>query len=210
MARKQLIRSSEFPYHIYNRTLEHRFYDFPLDELWAEAAALLRVLSWAYDFKIHAFVLMGNHYHLLATTPSANLDAGIRYFQSELSRWIHIRTGQQRFRFGARYGWSLIGNVKYARDVFRYVLQNPRRAEIAASVELYRFSTLQTQLGISNTGIPIHPMNFCEGIPDLTDPDFLNWLNDIPVDEELKQIRSGLRHSKFKIAKRGGASAKGD
>ena len=32
-------------------------------------------------WRVHAFVLMSNHYHLLVETPEANLVAGMRWFQ---------------------------------------------------------------------------------------------------------------------------------
>ncbi len=32
-------------------------------------------------WRIHAYVLMGNHYHLLLETPEPNLVAGMRWFQ---------------------------------------------------------------------------------------------------------------------------------
>ncbi len=33
-------------------------------------------------WRVHAFVLMTNHYHLLIETPEANLVAGMRWFQT--------------------------------------------------------------------------------------------------------------------------------
>ena len=32
-------------------------------------------------WRVHAFVLMGNHYHLLLETPEANLVAGMKWLQ---------------------------------------------------------------------------------------------------------------------------------
>ena len=36
-------------------------------------------------WRVHAFVLMSNHYHLLVETPEANLVAGMRWFQTTLT-----------------------------------------------------------------------------------------------------------------------------
>ena len=33
-------------------------------------------------WRIHAYVMMGNHYHLLLETPEANLVAGMKWLQS--------------------------------------------------------------------------------------------------------------------------------
>jgi len=35
-------------------------------------------------WKIHAWVLMGNHYHLLLETPRANLVSGMKWFQNKM------------------------------------------------------------------------------------------------------------------------------
>lgn len=45
----------------------------------------LRTLGEACEragFRVHAFVLMTNHYHLLLQTPEANLSAGMGWFQN--------------------------------------------------------------------------------------------------------------------------------
>ena len=36
-------------------------------------------------WRVHALVLMSNHYHLLLQTPQANLVAGMRWFQTTLT-----------------------------------------------------------------------------------------------------------------------------
>ena len=37
-------------------------------------------------FRIHAYALMSNHYHLLLETPQANLTAGMGWFQNAYTR----------------------------------------------------------------------------------------------------------------------------
>jgi len=47
--------------------------------------AWLRTLGQACEktgWRIHAWVLMSNHYHLLTETPEANLVAGIKWLQA--------------------------------------------------------------------------------------------------------------------------------
>ncbi len=43
---------------------------------WAKSEACGKT-GW----RIHAYVLMGNHYHLLVETPEANLAAGMKWLQ---------------------------------------------------------------------------------------------------------------------------------
>jgi REP element-mobilizing transposase RayT len=42
-------------------------------------------------FRIHAYALMSNHYHLLLETPQANLTAGMGWFQNAYTRRINTR-----------------------------------------------------------------------------------------------------------------------
>jgi len=42
-------------------------------------------------WRIHAYVMMGNHYHLLVQTPEANLVAGMKWLQSTYTQRYNSR-----------------------------------------------------------------------------------------------------------------------
>ena len=42
-------------------------------------------------WRVHAFVLMGNHYHLLLETPEANLVRGMHWFQTSYTAHFNAR-----------------------------------------------------------------------------------------------------------------------
>jgi len=42
-------------------------------------------------WRVHAFVLMGNHYHLLLETPHANLVDGMRWLQGTYTKRFNLR-----------------------------------------------------------------------------------------------------------------------
>jgi REP element-mobilizing transposase RayT len=42
-------------------------------------------------WRVHAWVLMGNHYHLLIETPEPNLVAGMKWLQNTYTRRFNIR-----------------------------------------------------------------------------------------------------------------------
>ncbi len=54
-------------------------------------------------FRIHAWVLMTNHYHLLVETPEANLSTGMGWMQNAYTRRINVRHGLWGHVFGGRY-----------------------------------------------------------------------------------------------------------
>jgi len=59
-------------------------------------------------FRIHAYVLMGNHYHLLVETPQANLAKGMGWLQNAYTRRINTRHRLWGHLFGDRYKSILV------------------------------------------------------------------------------------------------------
>jgi REP element-mobilizing transposase RayT len=59
-------------------------------------------------FRIWAWVLMGNHHHLIIETPSANLVAGMAWLQDTYTRRFNSSHSQWGRLFGGRYKSVLI------------------------------------------------------------------------------------------------------
>lgn len=79
-------------------------------------------------WKLHAFVLMGNHYHLLIETPEANLVDGMRWFQSTYTQRFNSRHKQCGHLFQGRYKALLVDDGEYFSAVANYIHLNPARA----------------------------------------------------------------------------------
>jgi hypothetical protein len=79
-------------------------------------------------WKLHAFVLMGNHYHLLVETPEANLVEGMRWFQSTYTQRFNSRHKQWGHLFQGRYKALLVDEGEYFSSVANYIHLNPARA----------------------------------------------------------------------------------
>lgn len=193
-ARALLIRSEIHPYHITGRTNNKDFFPLPLDEVWNICLKRLHHVHSTKSLAIHAFVLMGNHFHLLCHTPKANIDECMHEFMRSVSSEINKRLKKHNHLWGGRYKWSLISSQKHYLQVYRYIYQNPIRAKIVSKVEDYPFSTLQKDLPF-----PIHShvsMSF-GGIEGER-----IWLNQIYREDEIRLIRLGLRRFEFDIRKR--------
>ena len=54
-------------------------------------------------WRVHAWVLMSNHYHLMVETPEANLVAGMRWLQNTYTRRHNCRHRLWGRLFGDRY-----------------------------------------------------------------------------------------------------------
>ena len=81
MARKTRVEFAGAVYHVLDRG-DRREAIFKDD---ADRRRFLETLGEACartGWRVHAFVLMSNHYHLMIETPQANLVAGMRWFQT--------------------------------------------------------------------------------------------------------------------------------
>ncbi len=80
-------------------------------------------------WRVHAFVLMGNHYHLLLETPHANLVDGMRWLQGTYTKRFNIRHKVWGHLFQGRYKALLVDpSGDYFQTVCSYIHLNPARA----------------------------------------------------------------------------------
>ncbi len=96
-------------------------------------------------FRVHGWVLMTNHYHLLLETPEGNLSRGMAWMQNAYTRRLNTRHRQWGHVFGDRYKAIVVepGNCYWA--VLDYIHLNPVRAglvERGAGLESYGWSSL--------------------------------------------------------------------
>jgi putative transposase len=100
-------------------------------------------------WRVHAWVLLGNHYHLFLQTPEPNLVAGMSWLQNTLTRRYNVRHRQWGRLFGDRYKSVLVeGDDRYHyQTLMDYLHLNPVRAglvrpEAGESVQDYPWSSL--------------------------------------------------------------------
>ncbi|MGA3171316.1 MAG: transposase [Chthoniobacteraceae bacterium] len=80
-------------------------------------------------WRVHAWVLMGSHYHLLIRTPEANLVAGMKWLQNTYTRRFNIRHKLWGRLFGDRYkAVPVEGGGYYYETLLDYIHLNPVRA----------------------------------------------------------------------------------
>lgn len=197
--RRQVPINGEFPYHVSGRTPNAEFFKAPLEETWQILSEYLFLTKKMYDLRIHAFVMMSNHYHLLATAPHLNISEAIGFYKGETSRSMNRFTGRTNQNWGRRHHKTLVSSYHYFMNAYKYIYRNPVRAGLCKRVEDYPYSTLSGLCGNSQLLIPVEEDTI------LFDPTFnqkvMNWLNtpSCPKDEE--QIRLALRRSEFELAR---------
>jgi putative transposase len=93
----------------------------------------LEVLGEACEktgWRLHAYVLMGNHYHLLLETPEGNLVTGMKWLQGTYTQRFNSRHEVFGHLFQGRYKAVVIdgGAPGYFEVVGTYIHLNPARA----------------------------------------------------------------------------------
>jgi putative transposase len=85
----------------------------------------------------HAYVLMGNHYHMVLETPEANLVAGMAWLQNTYTRRHNVRHRLWGHVFGGRYKAVLVDGEdgNYFGTLIDYVHLNPARAGLVTPRE---------------------------------------------------------------------------
>jgi putative transposase len=88
-------------------------------------------------WRVCAYVLMPNHYHLVIETPEANLVVGMKWLQGTYTKRHNVRHRNWGHVFQGRYKAVLIdpGEDVYFRTACDYVHLNPARALLAATAE---------------------------------------------------------------------------
>ena len=136
MPRKPFIQNPEAPYHIAARSNNRDWFALPLEDVWFIMSRFLYLLHHAYGVEIYAFVLMDNHFHLLARFPLGNLVQAMQYFMRETSRCIAHESRRINHVYGGRYFRCEIGNFHYFTHTYKYIYRNPVEAKLCALVEL--------------------------------------------------------------------------
>ncbi|MBE0478126.1 transposase [Candidatus Aerophobetes bacterium] len=106
--------------------------------------AFLEVLCFVVrrcEWILHAYCLMGNHYHVLIETPQGNLSQGMRQLNGIYTQRFNRRHNRVGHVFQGRYKAILVDKENYLLELCRYVVLNPVRADIVKSPEHWQWSS---------------------------------------------------------------------
>lgn len=195
MPRKIIPICPQDPYHISARCHNQEWFALPMPEVWSIMEDYLYLVGHLYQLKIHAFVLMSNHFHWILTAPDGNLSNALLYFMRETSKEITRLTGRINQTYGARNYKTHLSSYHYFMNTYKYIYQNPLRAGICDRVENYPYSTLTGLCGNKKLIIPLmeDTLLFESNFRD----DTLKWLNLRPGLEHEIEMKTALRKSRM-------------
>ena len=148
MPRKLRIQSDEIWYHIMNRGVAKRAI-FMDDNDRARFVALLADAHKQFDFQIHAYCLMGNHYHLMGHTPRANIAQIMHRIDGVYTQGFNRKYRRDGPLFRGRYHSVLLTNEAHWMCVSRYVHRNPVEGGFVRRPQDYRWSSYRAYAGLA-------------------------------------------------------------
>jgi REP element-mobilizing transposase RayT len=145
MARKLRLEYPGAIYHVMNRG-DRREPIFQDDQDRMRFLATLGEACTKADWQVHAWCLMGNHFHLVLETPQGNLVAGMKWFLGTYTSRFNRRHKLFGHLFSGRYKSLIVdgSGTGYLHTVCDYVHLNPVRAKLLKSeqpLRAYRWSS---------------------------------------------------------------------
>jgi REP element-mobilizing transposase RayT len=101
-----------------------------------------------FGWNLHAWVLMGNHYHLLVGTPEATLSRGMRQLNGDYAQHFNRRHGRDGHVFQGRFKAILVQREAHLLEIARYVVRNPVRAGLVKAPGDWEWSSYRATAGL--------------------------------------------------------------
>jgi putative transposase len=102
-----------------------------------------------FNWAIHAYCQMGNHYHLLVETPDGNLAKGMRQFNGVYTQRFNQGHNRVGHVFQGRYKAILVQKEVYLLELSRYVVLNPVRAHVVRTARDWVWSNYRATAGMA-------------------------------------------------------------
>ena len=110
-------------------------------------AVLGRTVS-LFRWRLHAYVLMTNHFHLLLETPEPTLSRGMRQLNGVYTQFFNQRHKRTGHLFQGRYKAILIQKDNHLLEVCRYIVLNPVRAGMVDHPKEWKWGSYHATAGI--------------------------------------------------------------
>jgi putative transposase len=160
---------------------------------------LLREALLASTCRLHAYVLMDNHVHLLVTPVQAG---GVAQLMQKLGRQyvgqFNARHGRTGTLWEGRYKACLVDSGDYILHCCRYIDLNPLRARMIEDPTLYRWSSCAALCGQrDDPSLSPHPVHIALGASAAERGEaYRAILREAVSDDDLREIRLYLQQQR--------------
>lgn len=101
-----------------------------------------------HRWRLYAYVLMPNHYHLLAETPDPTLSAGMKSLNERYAEWFNWRHSRVGHLMQGRFKSIPPERPAHLVELLRYIVLNPVRCGIVADPGEWKWSSYPATAGI--------------------------------------------------------------
>lgn len=108
---------------------------------------ILKRVCERFNFVVHAFCQMTNHYHVLIETVEGNLSQGMRQLNGLYAQYFNRRHDLVGHLFQGRYKAVLVQKERHLLELSRYVVLNPLRARMVGMLDEWPWSSHRYMIG---------------------------------------------------------------
>jgi REP element-mobilizing transposase RayT len=94
-----------------------------------------------FDYRLYAYCLMPNHFHLLLQTKDATLSKIMQVLMTAYTMYVNKKRNQVGHVFQGRFRSIAVEKETYFLQVLRYIHLNPVKAGLVDSVQKYPWSS---------------------------------------------------------------------
>jgi putative transposase len=103
-----------------------------------------------FRWRLHAYVLMGNHFHLLLETPEPTLSRGMRQLNGVYTQAFNRRHRRSGHLFQGRFKAIVVEKEAHLLELCRYLVLNPVRAGLARTARDWPWSSYRATAGLND------------------------------------------------------------
>ena len=100
-------------------------------------------------WRLHAYVLMKNHYHLLVETPEKTLSKGVKQLNENYAQYFNWRHDRIGHLFHGRFKGILVERETHLLELVRYIVLNPVRCGAVVYAADYEWSNYRATAGLT-------------------------------------------------------------
>jgi len=101
-----------------------------------------------YDFVLHSYCLLYDHYHLLVETKEENISLAIRYINSNYAIYFNKKYNRVGHLWQGRYQSWYILNKSYLDMLVLHIEQHPLKYHLCEKLEDFKYSSYRSFINI--------------------------------------------------------------
>jgi len=112
-----------------------------------EFLVTLEEVCTRFNWVVHAYCLMDNHYHLLVETPESNLSLGMRHLNGVYTQRFNRKHKRVGHVYQGRFKAIIVQKETYLMELSRYIVLNPVRARMVRTANQWLWSSYRATIG---------------------------------------------------------------